>query len=1181
VLQAAGGDGPRLVQGPDPIGQSADALFADHPEIAAALHRCLREQTAVQWERAFPAEAEGVRAELTCCFCPPDQVMLQAVDVTARRRAAERQGRSAGAEAHLLRVLAHAPLTLTVFDQAGRILFCDGHAARELGQPVESLIGKTAREAFPDLPGAHGRVLRALAGDAFEAEVTFRGRTFEVHYLPERNDAGAVVGACSIAIDVTDEAEATLRLEAVETSLRRVVTKAPLLLWAVDREGIITLAEGRALERLGLRTEEALGRSVFDLSRGFVGLEAAVREALAGTATIRVVESQGVVGEVHLFPDRDEHGEVVGATGLTVDLTDKKRAEAALQESQALVHRILTTAPVVVWAVDLEGRYRLIEGSGLAGLGLTAEPLQGMSAFEAFADAPLALEPLRRALAGEASVADVPIRDRWFTIHYYPDRDAAGTLVGASGLAMDVTMLKGAESALRASEERFHQLADQLSIGLWISTPDSARTVYTNPAYASIYGHPREHLPTREEWLAAIHPEDRARVDEEFHRWELESPKEAIYRIVRPDGGVGWIRDRAFTVRDKTGATTQVAGLVEDLTELRRIEAQVRRVQDRLADAQRLAHVGNWDWDVVTGEVWWSEETYRIFGRDPAEPVAFESFLAAIHVDEFATVSRAMSTAAAEGTPLGILHRITRPGGAVRVVETRGEIARDAAGRPSRMLGTVQDLTEKQATQEALAMLSSAVEQAADLIYITDPEGRIRYVNPAFEAHTGYARGEAIGATPRILAPESAPADRWPEVSEKVRGGSVYRGVVVNRKKDGTEFSEEKSIAPIRDEHGRVTHLVSVGRDITERTQAQEARDRLQEVLAKAAAEWKATFDAVESPFLLVDRRGLVRRLNRAARTLWGIDYQQIIGRPVPADRGEPWKAMASALASAQEAEASVSVSAEDEAGRTWDVVVSPVPGPDGEWSRTVLARDISGIVELQKSLRRSERMSAVGALVAGVAHEVRNPLFGISAALDAFDADFKDRPEYRECASLLRAEVERLTSLMQSLLDYGRPATTERVLGPLGTVVGRAVQACAPIASRLRVTVAAAVPSDLPPIRMEPERLLQVFQNVIENAIQHAPAGTEVTVSAAVASVDGQTWVSCSTADGGPGFRPQDVTLVFEPFFTRRRGGTGLGLSIVQKIVYEHGGTIVASNRPEGGALVTVRLPAGPALEP
>jgi PAS domain S-box-containing protein len=227
----------------------------------------------------------------------------------------------------------------------------------------------------------------------------------------------------------------------------------------------------------------------------------------------------------------------------------------------------------------------------------------------------------------------------------------------------------------------------------------------------------------------------------------------------------------------------------------------------------------------------------------------------------------------------------------------------------------------------------------------------------------------------------------------------------------------------------------------------------------------------------------------------------------------------------------------------------------------------------LEAELRAGETMAAIGTVAAGVAHEVRNPLFGISSMLDALDASFPDRPELTPFVERLRAQVVRVSDLMADLLEYGRPARQELAPTPLGPVLAEAIANCAPTIARHAVVVDAAFDAAaLPPVAMDRRRLVRVFQNLLENAAQHTPAGGDVRLVAEVE--EGGEWIACRTVDRGSGIPDEQLPRLFEPFFTRRRGGTGLGLSIVQRIVQEHGGTIAAANGPQGGAVFTVRLP-------
>ena len=389
----------------------------------------------------------------------------------------------------------------------------------------------------------------------------------------------------------------------------------------------------------------------------------------------------------------------------------------------------------------------------------------------------------------------------------------------------------------------------------------------------------------------------------------------------------------------------------------------------------------------------------------------------------------------------------------------------------------------------------------------------------------------------------------------------------------------------MRDTDGAVTHFIAVQRDITLRLQADEAREQLQRALETAARQWRLTFDAIESPILMLDKEGRVLRMNRAAKLLSGNasnEYKEQLGRGLEAfGEVEPWSRGIEVVAAVLGARGPIESQVRDDArGRTWDFSATLLDETDDE-KVILVVRDITRLVDLQESLRRSETMSAMGSLVAGVAHEVRNPLHAITVTLDAFEARFPIGAQHQPHIGVLRGEVARLGALMRDLLEYGKPAAPDLYDGALYDVIAQAVAECAAQADAREVEVAWDVPLTLPPIPMDGSRLAQVFQNILENAIQHSKKGGRVHVTAAVVPGSGasaQPLVECTVADDGPGFRAQDLGHVFEPFYTRRRGGTGLGLSIVYRIVDEHGGTVSAANRPAqagGGGLITVRLKA------
>jgi signal transduction histidine kinase len=231
----------------------------------------------------------------------------------------------------------------------------------------------------------------------------------------------------------------------------------------------------------------------------------------------------------------------------------------------------------------------------------------------------------------------------------------------------------------------------------------------------------------------------------------------------------------------------------------------------------------------------------------------------------------------------------------------------------------------------------------------------------------------------------------------------------------------------------------------------------------------------------------------------------------------------------------------------------------------------------LRAELHRNEMLTTMGSLVAGVAHEVRNPLFGISSTVDAMEARLTQigtQATYADHLRVLRRELTRLTTLMRDLLEYGKPTGLQISPTRIEDVLTRAIEACQGLADEAGVGLSPCLAPDLDTIRLDSTRMLQVFQNLLENAVHHSPRGETVTVDVRAVAEHHGTWLRCDVIDHGPGFDTEDLPHIFEPFFTRRVHGTGLGLSIVERIVEQHGGRATARNGPDGGAILTIQLP-------
>lgn len=492
--------------------------------------------------------------------------------------------------------------------------------------------------------------------------------------------------------------------------------------------------------------------------------------------------------------------------------------------------------------------------------------------------------------------------------------------------------------------------------------------------------------------------------------------------------------------------------------------------------------------------------------------------------------------------------------------------------------GLARDITERKQFEEALR----DSEERYRLLFESTPqpiwvyrEDTLRFlaVNEAATRIYGYSRDEFLSMTVNDLRPqEDIPTLLIKNAStDELVISSPWRHQTRDKKIIYVEMSSHPVVFD-----GKNSRLVIVN-DVTERKLLDEKQQRLHTSLQQSAMEWRQTFNAIDFPVLIVDLSGAIKRSNLAAEQIIGISAEAIIGKPVSDfDEQEPWKKATAMIAAIRHHHTPVSEEVKDDStGKTWAITLYLINEFGSVGERAILiAQDITKRAELEASLRQSEMMSLLGSLVAGVAHEVRNPLFGISSILDAFETRFSDRTEYLRYTNVLRDEIGRLTVLMEELLEYGKPFRGDLYLVSMEEMVGRSVRACLPAAEVAQVNLNSQIEDGLPKIKIDRRRLSKVFVNLIENAIQHSPAQTSVSVEACKVVDGGQEWVQCAIRDSGPGILAEDMPRIFEPFFSKRRGGTGLGLAIAHRIMQEHGGKLIAGNNPDGGACMMARFP-------
>lgn len=254
-----------------------------------------------------------------------------------------------------------------------------------------------------------------------------------------------------------------------------------------------------------------------------------------------------------------------------------------------------------------------------------------------------------------------------------------------------------------------------------------------------------------------------------------------------------------------------------------RSTASLRKTERSLSEAQRIGHVGNWEWDAVNGRMWLSEEMYRLIGLSPdLFDGRFESFVERMHVEDRDAAGSCLMGMTKDQPRCEKSFRVVLNDGTVRILHDLAEAKMNAQGEIIRILGTARDVTEQRRNEDALLKLTQALEQAGEAVVITDRYGTIEYVNKSFTETTGYRLEEVAGKNPRILQSGRQDKDFYRRMWQELQTNGVWKGRIWNRRKNGEVYPEQLHVRAIRDEEGVATHYVGVFSDITDQLLLEE-----------------------------------------------------------------------------------------------------------------------------------------------------------------------------------------------------------------------------------------------------------------------------------------------------------------------------------------------------------------------
>ncbi|MEG4204488.1 PAS domain S-box protein [Microcoleus sp. Pol7_A1] len=662
--------------------------------------------------------------------------------------------------------------------------------------------------------------------------------------------------------------------------------------------------------------------------------------------------------EVRLFstvktPIRNEDDRITMTIAVSRDMTERKAAEEAVKASESKYRSLVETSQDMIWSVDAIGRYTFVNPAVKYIYGYEPEEMLGrpFSDFVTPEQSRKDLEVFARLFAGESVfqyettqiAKDGSMKHLMFNaIALY---DETGNFLGTTGTAADITDRKRAEAALQhanaqlerrveertaelrqtfaalsVSETRFRTIAATLpgAVFQFCSSQGVWRVDYMSDRIEDISGVTvAEIMQDLNTFISRVHPEDVEsyitsvkEAVENLFPWHYEG------RLVKPDGEIRWWQGDSMPTRSENGEIV-FCGVLFDITDRKVAETAIRNSQRQLQEAQRLAHVGNWELDATMGTVTWSEELFRIFGLEPATfaPNLAEQ-VALIPPEDVELWQTHVQRGLAAGIPFDFDYRLYRPDGTLRHVNVLGKAETDASGKVVKLFGTAIDITDRKAAEAALrqaaaeledrvsdrtAELSQAVTQLEqeigdrklaeaalqvseqnlrtifnnvyDAIFIHDLEGNILDVNNRMLEMYGVSQEQAKKLSIKNdYSSGDNPSEKIGELWERVLAGETPRVEwKARRPNDGSTFDVEVALSRIH-LNGNLSVIANV-RDISDRKLAeaelQHAQHFMESVL-KTIPVGVLVKDAQELRFVL---------WNPAAEELLGFSAAEVMGK--------------------------------------------------------------------------------------------------------------------------------------------------------------------------------------------------------------------------------------------------------------------------------------------------------------
>jgi PAS domain S-box-containing protein len=770
------------------------------------------------------------------------------------------------------------------------------------------------------------------------------------------------------------------------------------------------------------------------------------------------------------------------------------------------------------------------------------------------------------------------------------------SVVRALREAREIAERKQADEKLRRSEAYLTEAQRLSHTGSFGCTPSTGEMFWSEETFR-IYRYDQSTEPTVEHILQRVHPEDKPLLQERIDQASREGKACDIEcRLLLPDDSVRHVHIVAHASKNESGII-QFIGAVMDVTATKQAEEKLRRSEAYLAEAQKLSRTGSFGWSVLSGEIYWSEETYNIFEQDRAVKPTMESIFQRIHPDDRDRVQQALDHAINEKTDFDIEHRLVMPDGSVKHLHAIARASKTSSGNLE-FVGAVTDVTTTKRTEETLR------EREA---YLAESQRLAHTGSWAIDGTTREARYwseemfRIFGFDPRQGFPKR---DQWlqrmhPEDRDKVKRQASDR-MFLQKVDSDIEYRIVLPDGTVKHIHGlahpalgpnkELVEVVGTVVDITERKATEEALRRSESYLAQAQKL------AHIASWVWEVAGGSALYLSEEWYRIYGFDPKD--GMPnweqrrqrVHAEDLIRWQsAIDQAIAEKSDYDFEFRILLPSSTVKYIHSVGHPILSPSGELLQFVgVAVDVTErkraeeeherLSQALADLAHLNRVSTMGELTASLAHEIKQPMFAAAADAETcvrwLAREQPDLAEAQEAALRLMKDVSRASDIINRIVSLFKKDVPQREMVVVNGVIQEMITLLRSEASRYSISIQAELTEGLPKFMADRVALQQVLMNLMLNAIEAMKEMSTPRKLTIATRQDENRQIIVSVTDTGVGLPPGHVEQIFNTFFTSKPQGTGMGLPICRSIIQSHGGRLWAASNTGPGATYQFALP-------